>query len=178
MSFLRTQNSELSSNLTKQHCLTTSTWETERGLIRKTMFCVRYTRAQIHCNGKLTLLTLPRYKSPSLHRAKTSSPSVTTPILSAETDTGRLRSNHTHTPHTPHTHSRTVNSPEEARSARQDCSGSGGLEVQTRVLVPSQSYREYSWDALMSQLWKQEERINDIRVQDVGAFVTPHHSNT
>lgn len=36
----------------------------------------------------LTLFTLPRYSSPSLHRANTSSPSLTPPILRKETERG------------------------------------------------------------------------------------------
>lgn len=40
----------------------------------------------------LTLFTLPRYSSPSLHRANTSSPSLTPPILSRETERGERES--------------------------------------------------------------------------------------
>ena len=41
-----------------------------------------YVHVHVHTNTHtLTLFTLPRYSSPSLHRAKTSSPSLTPPIL-------------------------------------------------------------------------------------------------
>lgn len=47
--------------------------------------CHTQAYALIHA---LTLFTLPRYSSPSLHRANTSSPSLTPPILRKETERG------------------------------------------------------------------------------------------